>query len=248
MAAATYLRSAIIHMIAERRSSREAREDLVALLLAAADPESGRTMSDEEIADNLLTFVTAGHETTALGLAWTFLLLARHPEHEAQVIAEIDRVTGGAAVQPEHVAGLAYTRQVFSEAMRLYPPAPIITRTATQAFSFGSFTVAEGTVIIVPIHAVHHHASIWENPERFDPERFAPEQAKGRHRYAYMPFGAGPRICIGSAFATMEALAILAVLLQAVRLRNRSGEMPKPRMKVTLRPRQEPRMQVERRS
>jgi cytochrome P450 len=248
MAAATYLRSAIIHMIAERRRSREAREDLVALLLAAADPESGRTMSDEEIADNLLTFVTAGHETTALGLAWTFLLLARHPEHEARVIAEIDRVTGGAAVQPEHVAGLAYTRQVFSEAMRLYPPAPIITRTATQAFSFGGFTVAEGTVIIVPIHAVHHHASIWENPERFDPERFAPEQAKGRHRYAYMPFGAGPRICIGSAFATMEAVAILAVLLQAVRLRSRSGEMPKPRMKVTLRPRQEPRMQVERRS
>jgi cytochrome P450 len=248
MAAATYLRSAIIQMIAERRRSREGREDLVALLLAASDPESGRTMSDEEIADNLLTFVTAGHETTALGLAWTFLLLARHPEHEARVIAEIDEVTGGAAVQPEHVARLAYTRQVFSEAMRLYPPAPIITRTATQAFSFGGFTVAEGTVIIVPIHAVHHHASIWENPERFDPERFAPEQAKGRHRYAYMPFGAGPRICIGSAFATMEAVAILAVLLQAVRLRSRSGEMPKPRMKVTLRPRQEPRMQIERRS
>jgi cytochrome P450 len=245
MAAASYLRSAITHMIADRRRSADRREDLVALLLAAADPESGRTMSDEEIADNLLTFVTAGHETTALGLAWTFLLLARHPEHEARVIAEIDEVTEGEAVRPEHVARLAYTRQVFSEAMRLYPPAPIITRTATERFSFGGLTVPEGTVIIVPIHAVHHHASIWEDPERFDPERFAPERAKGRHRYAYMPFGAGPRICIGSAFATMEAVAILAVLLQAVRLRSRSSEMPKPRMKVTLRPKADVAMLVE---
>jgi cytochrome P450 len=151
-------------------------------------------------------------------------------------------------VRPEHVSRLAYTRQVFSEAMRLYPPAPIITRTAVQPFSLSGLMVPEGTVVIVPIHAVHHHASIWENPERFDPERFAPERAKARHRYAYMPFGAGPRICIGSAFATMEAVAILAVLLQGVRLRSPSGEMPKPRMKVTLRPRQEPQMQVEPRS
>jgi len=248
MEAAAYLRSAIIHMIAERRRSGEVCEDLVGLLLAAADPESGRTMTDEEIADNLLTFVTAGHETTALGLAWTFLLLARHPEHEARVIAEIDEVTGGEAVRPEHVSRLAYTRQVFSEAMRLYPPAPIITRTAVQPFPLSGLMVPEGAVIIVPIHAVHHHASIWENPERFDPERFAPDQAKARHRYAYMPFGAGPRICIGSAFATMEAVAILAVLLRAVRLRSLSGEMPKPRMKVTLRPRQEPQMQVQPRS
>ncbi len=248
MEAAAYLRSAIIHMIAERRRGAEVREDLVGLLLAAADPESGRTMSDEEIADNLLTFVTAGHETTALGLAWTFLLLAHHPEHEARVIAEIDEVTGGGAVRPDHVSRLAYTRQVFSEAMRLYPPAPIITRTAVQPFSLSGLMVPEGTVVIVPIHAVHHHASIWENPERFDPERFAPERAKARHRYAYMPFGAGPRICIGSAFATMEAVAILAVLLQAVRLRSPSDEMPKPRMKVTLRPRQEPQMLIEPRS
>lgn len=243
-AAAAYLRSAITRMIAERRRRPDGREDLVALLLAASDPESGRTMTDEEIADNLLTFVTAGHETTALGLAWTFLLLARHPEHEARVLAEIDAVTKGEAVRPEHIAQFAYTRQVFSEAMRLYPPAPIITRTATRAFPLGGFTVPEGAVIVVPIHAVHHHAALWEEPERFDPERFAPEQAKSRHRYAYMPFGAGPRICIGSAFATMEAVAILAVLLQAVRLRGTSGDMPAPMMKVTLRPRKEAEMRV----
>jgi cytochrome P450 len=235
-------------MIAERRRKPDGREDLVALLLAASDPESGRTMTDEDIADNLLTFVTAGHETTALGLAWTFLLLARHPEHEARVLAEIDEVTAGEPVRPEHIARLAYTRQAFSEAMRLYPPAPIITRTATRAFPLGGFMVPQGAVLIVPIHAVHHHATLWESPERFDPERFAPEPAKSRHRYAYMPFGAGPRICIGSAFATMEAVAILAVLLQAVRLRSRADDMPAPMMKVTLRPKKEAEMLIERRS
>ena len=247
VAAAAYLRSAITAMIAERRRSGEAREDLVSLLLAASDPETGRTMTDAEIADNLLTFVTAGHETTALGLAWTFHLLSAHPEHEAKVLAEIDEVTGGSPVEPEHIAKLAYTRQVFSEAMRLYPPAPMITRTAAQDFRLAGFTVPEGTIIVVPIYAVHHHTKLWEDPERFDPDRFAPEQAKTRHRYAYMPFGAGPRICIGSAFATMEAVAILAVLLQAVRLRHATGEAPKPTMKVTLRPKRELCMRVERR-
>jgi cytochrome P450 len=108
--------------------------------------------------------------------------------------------------------------------------------------------VPEGAVIVVPIHAVHHHAAIWEHPELFDPERFAPEQAKGRHRYAYMPFGAGPRICIGSAFAQMEALAILAVMLKAARLRPKAGSIPAPIMKVTLRPKADAEMLVEPRS
>ncbi|MBB3019755.1 cytochrome P450 [Microvirga lupini] len=247
-AAMRYLRSAITGMISERRRSGEARDDLVALLLAAADHETGRMMTDEEIADNLLTFITAGHETTALGLAWTLLLLAHHPEHEARVLSEIDAVTAGGPVRSEHISELIYTRQVFSEAMRLYPPAPIITRTATRAFPLDRFMVPERAVIVVPIHAVHHHAAIWEQPERFDPERFAPEQARARHRYAYMPFGAGPRICIGSAFAQMEAIAILAVLLKAVRLLPKSSTMPAPVMKVTLRPTADAEMLVETRS
>jgi cytochrome P450 len=247
-AAASYLRSAITAMIAERRHNGESREDLVALLLGAIDPESGRTMTDGEIADNLLTFVTAGHETTALGLAWTFHLLAKHPSIEAKVLAEIDEVTKGEPLRPEQVGQLTYTRQVFSEAMRLYPPAPIITRTAIQDFQLGSYTIPAGTVLVVPIYAVHRHEKIWDDPERFDPERFAPEQAKTRHRYAYMPFGAGPRICIGSAFATMEAVAIMGVLLQGVQLRNISGETPAASMKVTLRPMRDLRMRVERRA
>jgi cytochrome P450 len=248
-AAASYLRSAITEMIAQRRRrSGEQREDLVALLLAASDPESGRMMTDGEIADNLLTFITAGHETTALGLAWTFHLLTRHPVDEARVLAEIDKVVGDDAVRQEHITQLTYTRQVFSEAMRLYPPAPIITRTATRRFELGGFTIPQGAVLIVPIYAVHHHTRLWENPEQFDPGRFSPEHTKGRHRYTYVPFGAGPRICIGSAFATMEAVAILAVLLKAARLRSASDSVPAPTMRVTLRPRQELWMQIERRT
>jgi cytochrome P450 len=247
-AAADYLRSAITDMIAERRRSGQQREDLVSLLLAASDPESGRMMIDTEITDNLLTFITAGHETTALGLAWTFHLLSRHPEHEAKVLAEIDEVVGADAVRPEHITRLAYTRQVFSEAMRLYPPAPIITRTATRAFQLGHFTIPAGTVVIVPIYAVHHHTALWDDPEKFDPGRFSAEQVKTRHRYAYMPFGAGPRICIGSAFATMEAVAILAVLLQALRLRSTSSDAASPTMRVTLRPKQELWMRIESRA
>jgi cytochrome P450 len=206
------------------------------MLLSAADPETGRTMTDCEIIDNLMTFISAGHETTALALAWTFDLLSRHPDVEQKAFAEIDAVTAGQTLTAEHVSKLAYTRRVFSESMRLYPPAPIITRTALRAFRLGDYLIPDGTVMYVPIYAVHHQASIWKDPERFDPERFAPEAIKARHRYAYMPFGAGPRVCIGNAFAIMEGVVVLAVLLQKFRLCTKSSAPPKPIMKVTLRP------------
>jgi cytochrome P450 len=223
--------------VTERRRRGEAKHDLVSMLLAASDPETGRTMADEEIIDNLMTFITAGHETTALGLAWTFHLLARHPAEEAKVVAEIARVTGGGPVKPEHVAELTYLRQVFSEAMRLYPPAPIITRTAMEDFHLDRYLIPAGTIFFVPIYAVHHRAELWPDPDVFNPSRFDPEPSRARHRYAYMPFGAGPRVCIGNAFAVMEAVAVLAVLLQAYRVTDKGGQAPKPVMKVTLRPR-----------
>lgn len=235
-AAVEFLRASLLSVIEERRKHPGERHDLVNMLLSASDPDSGRTMSDGEIVDNLITFITAGHETTALGLAWTFDLVARHPDVEARVLAEIDAVTGGAPVNTEHVSQLMYTRQVFSEAMRLYPPAPIITRTALQDFQLGEYLIPAGTVLIVPIYAVHHHKSLWSDPEVFNPDRFAPEAAKTRHRYAFMPFGAGPRVCIGNAFAVMEAIAILAVLLQKMRLAATGTHPAKPIMKVTLRP------------
>ncbi|MGE8106423.1 cytochrome P450 [Allorhizobium sp. NPDC080224] len=248
MAAVKFLRSSLARVIDERRRSGETRHDLVSMLLSAKDPETGRTMSDDEMVDNLMTFITAGHETTALGLAWTFDLLSHHRSIEQRVLNEIDQVTGGQAITAEHIPLLAYTRQVFSEAMRLYPPAPIITRTALKDFRLGAFLIPAGTVLLVPIYAVHRHALIWQNAELFDPDRFAPEATKERHRFAYMPFGAGPRVCIGSGFALMEAVAVLAVILQKVRLTSVARRPPEPLMKVTLRPRTKLAMTVRRRS
>lgn len=243
MRAVEFLRSSLMSVLEERRRDPSDRQDLVSMLISATDPETGRMMTDVEIIDNLMTFITAGHETTALGLAWTFDLLARNPECEARLLAEIEEVTRGGEVRPEHIGEFNYTRQVFSEAMRLYPPAPIITRTALKDFKLGDYLVPEGTVMFVPIYAVHHHAAIWNEPEKFDPDRFLTDATKARHRYAYMPFGAGPRVCIGNAFAVMEAVAVLAVILQKMRLRT-DGITPEPLMKVTLRPKTSLKMKV----
>ena len=239
MKAAVEMRAAVQTMVAARRRDGAAQQDLVGLLLAASDPETGRSMSDEEIADNLLTFITAGHETTALALCWTLALLAAHPAIEAKALAEIEAVTGGGAVKPEHIEQLGYVRQVFNESMRLYPPAPLIFRAALSDFDLGGHPVKAGTVLAFPIYALHRHAKLWEDPETFDPDRFAPAEVKARHRYAFMPFGAGHRICIGSAFATMEAVAILAVLLKAVRLEPVDDGLPAPKLRITLRPAKE---------
>ena len=243
-AAVDYLRSSLATVISERRQNPIERNDLVSMLLEAKDPETGRMMSDTEIIDNLLTFITAGHETTALGLAWTFHLLSQNSDVERKVIDEIEAVTAGEPVAADHIARLTYTRQVFSEAMRLYPPAPVVTRTALQDFRLGEHDIPAGTVLYVPIYAVHRHTTLWEEPDRFDPSRFEPEKVKARHRYAYMPFGAGPRDCIGNAFAMMEAVAIFAVLLQDVHLRNKSPANTEPLMRVTLRPENRLMMQV----
>ena len=246
-AATRFMRRAVRDVAARRRAQPAGaprRDDLLDMLLAARDPETGRAMDDEAITDNLLTFILAGHETTALALAWTFALLGANPACLTTLQAELERVTGGGPVEPRHIAELAYIRQVVSEVMRLYPPAPMISRAIQHDMEIGGLPVPAGSVVFVPIYAVHRHADLWPRPEVFDPERFAPEAIKARHRFAYMPFGAGPRICIGNGFAMMEAVAILAVLLKAVRLEPTQATLPEPVMRVTLRPSQPLRMRV----
>ncbi|WP_158746660.1 cytochrome P450 [Acidisphaera sp. L21] len=242
-AARDYVREALIGIVQRRRqtgsdtsANKAVQGDLLALLLQAQDPETGQVMNDRELADNLLTFIVAGHETTALTLSWSFYLLARHPKIEALVLAEIAQVTGGDALRPDHVPELAYTRQVIQETMRLYPPAALVTRMAATDVQLGSLTVAAGTPTYVPVYAVHRHLSLWDNPDAFDPERFRPEAVKARHRYAYLPFGAGPRICIGASFAMLEAVAILTTVLRSVRPSLPPGFEPSPRLRITLRP------------
>lgn len=235
--ARSYLRDELLRLVAEgRRTGTEGRNDLLSLLLAARDAETGQAMTDRDVADNLLTFVTAGHETTALALTWTLYLLARHPEIEARVVAEIAAVTDGGPLLPGHVEALAYTRQTIQEAMRLYPPAPVVVRAALQPVEIGGERIDAGTPVTVPIYAIHRHARLWDDPDRFDPDRFAPEAVRARDRYAYLPFGAGPRICIGMSFALMEAVAILAVLVRALAFRLRPGFVPTLKQRITLRP------------
>lgn len=239
-----YLREEVLRIVAGRRAEADGRPDLIGLLLEAKDAETGRAMSDQDLADNLLTFITAGHETTALALTWTFYLLDLHPEIGDRVLAEIEAVTGGDALTPEHVLELAYTRQVLQEAMRLYPPAPIIVRDAIAGFTLAGERVAAGSSVYIPVYAIHRHATLWDEPDRFDPDRFEPEAVKARHRYAYLPFGAGPRICIGLSFALLEAAAVLATLLPAARLAGRPGPPPSLKLRITLRPGEGLRMNV----
>jgi cytochrome P450 len=228
-----------------KRTARQAAQDarsssvqsnLIASLANAADPNSGRAMNDIDLGDNFLTFMTAGHETTALALTWTWYLLALHPEAEQRVCGEVRECTGGGPPAYEDVARLGYTRRVIEESMRLFPPAPLIVRRAITDIRIGECPIAKGTDVYVPIYAIHRHAGLWDDPNAFDPDRFLPDRVSDRSRYAYLPFGAGPRICIGSSFAMMEAVAMLASLVGGYRLCLHAEHAPQMAVRVTLRP------------
>jgi cytochrome P450 len=223
-------------LILEARRTPGHGNDLLTHLMTATDPETGRSMDPIDVRNNLLTFITAGHETTALALTWTFYLLSLHPEIEQRVKDEIAAVTGGGPVRAEHIEALGFTNQVIQEAMRLYPPAALIVRAARRDVVLDGEQVRAGSTVYIPVYAVHRHETLWSDPDRFDPSRFEPEAAKARDRCSYLPFGAGPRICVGQGFAQMEAAAVLATLLRSFQLELRPGYTPEPRLRVTLRP------------
>jgi cytochrome P450 len=222
-----------------------AHEDLLARLLAARDAETGLGMTHREVRDQVATIFMAGHETTALALTWTWYLLALHPAVEAKFHDEIDRVLAGRAPRFEDLALLPYTRMVLEESMRLYPPAHTITRRALADDEIGGRKIPRGTTVFIVPWVIHRHHALWDRPEIFDPERFTPEKAAARPRFAYLPFGGGPRICIGATFAMTEAIIILAMLGQRYRLRLAPGEPVEPVGLITLRPRHGLRMTIE---
>jgi cytochrome P450 len=226
--------AALIRAQREVRAKGGEPDDLLQRLIQARDPESGRGMDDEQLVDNLLTFYLAGHDTTAKALTWTLYLLACSPEWTQALQDEIAQVTGGAAIRAEHIERLVRVQQVLKEAMRLYPPVPMMSRQAIADARIDGHDVSAGTSVLIPIYAIHRHAKRWERPGEFDPARFAPETEIPR--YQYMPFGAGPRICIGMSFAMVEATAILATLLQHVRFAPAPGHTPTPVARVTLMP------------
>jgi cytochrome P450 len=221
--------------------------DLLARLIAARDEETGGAMTAQEVRDQVVTIFMAGHETTALALTWTWYLLAQHPAIEAKLHAEIDAVLDGRAARHEDLAQLRYTRMVIEESMRLYPPAHTISRQAIGEDAVLGYRIPPRSAIIIAPWLLHRKPAIWAHPDRFEPERFSAERSASRHRFAYIPFGAGPRICIGMAFAMTEAVLILATIAQRYGLRLKSGHPVEAQGLITLRPRYGMRMDLLRR-
>jgi cytochrome P450 len=232
-------------LIAKRRADPADHSDLLGMLLAARDADSGESLSDRQLRDEALTIFVAGHETTANALSWVWYLLARHPDAEARLHEEVDRVLGGRMPGFADLGRLAWTRMVIDEAMRLYPPAHAISRTAIGEDRIGGVRIPPGSNISISMYVTHRSPNLWSDPERFDPERFAPDAIARRHRFAYLPFGGGPRICIGSGFAIAEAQVIIAMVAQRHRLRLAPDQVIEPIGLITLRPRNGVRVTLE---
>lgn len=207
-------------------------DDLLTSLLQARDPETGEALPREEVAANLLTFIVAGHETTARALAWTLYLLSKDRDWRARCEAEADTASDDPAQWLETMPAI---RAAFEEAMRLFPPAPHLSRQAARVDEIEGVHVPAGALVVVAPWVLHRHTLLWENPHAFDPRRFMPGARERIDRYAYIPFGAGPRICIGLTFAMQEAVIVLANILRAVRL-DHIGAEPRPMHRITLRP------------
>jgi cytochrome P450 len=230
--------------IADRRKHPNLEDPaLMDLLLDAEDPETGRKMTDEELRDNLITFLIAGHETTALTLTWALYLLAQAPEKQERASQEARLVLGARTATVDDLSQLGYVRQVLQEAMRLYPPIPMHLRTAQGTDTLCEHAVKKGDTVIVPYYTLHRHRSHWQDPDRFMPERF--DDMSKIDRFAYVPFSVGPRVCIGAEFAMQESIIILATLLARFRFSPIAGKQPIPKLILTLRPNEDIWLNVE---
>lgn len=232
----TRLRGFVADLVRARRADAGRGDDLMARMLDAADPETGRRLSDQDVADNIVAFLMAGYDTTALSLAWTLYLVSHSPAWEERMIREVDEIAGSGPVTAEHVEKLTIVRQVYNESLRLFPTAPVIVRDILSDLDFDGVTIPAGTIGIIPIYAIHRHHQLWDKPNRFDPGRFASDGKSKYNRYQFMPFGVGPRICIGAAFATIEATIMLATFVRAVRFQTDPAFEPRPSGQMFLLP------------
>ncbi len=236
------LRRSVAEMVKARRKNA-AGDDLLARLARAADPESGQAMADDNLVDNLVAFLMAGYDTTAFALTWTLYLISQSPEWEERMRREVERVAGDGPVTAAHVAELATVQQVLNESLRLFPTAPIIVRDIREDVDLDGVLLPKGTIGIIPIYAIHRHRRLWRDPDRFDPERFAAGHDKPS-RFQFMPFGAGPRICIGASFAVLEATIMLATFVRAAHFELAPDCEPKPVGRMFLVPKDGLRMRV----
>ena len=241
------LRGAVEHVIADRRRHASDSADLLSMLMAARDEETGEGMTDEQLRVEVMTFLLAGQETTSLALTWIWYLLSQNPPAQRRLEHELDAALDGRPPDYADLVNLPYTRMVIDEAMRLYPPAWGFSREALAEDRVSGFRVRRGWLVFVIPYVLHRLPAFWENPDVFDPERFAPERTAARPKFVYLPFGAGPRQCIGNQFALIEAHLILATLAQRYRLHLVPGHRVDAWPLITLRPRFGMPMVVERR-
>ena len=246
-AARAVLRGAVDHVISQRRSLASDSGDLLSLLLSARDEETGEAMTDEQLRVEVMTFLLAGQETTSLALTWTWYLLSQHAGAQRRLEAELDALLDGRPPEYADLAGLPFTRMVIDEALRLYPPAWGFSRVALADDELGGFHLPRGWLAFVIPYVLHRLPAFWPDPDAFDPERFLPERSVDRPKFVYLPFGAGPRQCIGNHFALIEAQLIVATLAQRYRLHLVPGHRVEPWPLITLRPRFGMPMIIERR-
>ena len=224
-------------MVDERRAEGVGNEDLMDMLLSARDADTGEPLTQEELRQELITLFLAGHETSANGLTYAFMLLEGHPEVMEKVLTEIDQVLGNEDISFGKLREFTYLKQVIDETLRLYPPAWVIGREALKPDQIGELKLETGDNIALFIYGLHHNAKYWPDPEKFDPERFSEINKKDRPTHAYLPFGGGPRLCVGHQFAIVEMQIALIMLLRKYRLtRTNPDETLGLVASVTLRP------------
>lgn len=242
------LDSLIYRIIQERRRRNVATGDLLSMLLAARDHEGdGRGMTDQQLRDEVMTLLVAGHETTAALLTWTWYLLSQHPTIEAQLDQELDTVLSGRLPTADDIPQLRYTRLILAEAMRLYPPAWIIARRVIAPYEVGGYVLPAKTIVVMSPYITQHDARFYPQPDVFDPQRWVPAVEAERPKFAYFPFGGGARQCVGEGFAWLESTLTLATLAQRWHMRLVPGHPIALRPLITLRPKYGMRMTLVRR-
>lgn len=232
--------SFIYGVIDQRRQQHQDKDDLLGMLLSAEDEDTGEKMSDQQLRDECVTIFSAGHETTAVSMAWTVYLLSKHPDVLARLQTESRAVLGDVTMPPpDAFRSLTYTLQVVQESLRLYPPAWVLSRRAHHPDHIGPYTIPAGDTALISPYLLHRDPANWPDPDRFDPDRFAPGGPKDQlHSYAYLPFGGGPRLCIGNQFALMEMQILLAMLVRSFELKPVPKQRITPKPLITLRPNQ----------
>ena len=237
----------IFRIIKDRRKMTAPPMDLLQMLMDAQDEETGNPLSDKELRDEVMTVFIAGHETTANAMAWLWALLSQHPDIREKVEKEVAEVLGYRKPTPADFPQLAYSLKVFKETMRLYPPVPVLPRRVEQDDVLGDYLIKGGNSIFFSPYLLHRHPDFWENPSVFDPNRFDKEAQRKQHTFAYLPFGGGPRICLGNNFAMMEAVFIVAMVTQRFKLNLPSNTIIEPQISLTTRPKNGVPIQLERR-